>query len=316
MSILIYMGHAKLPELSDYWSTSVFYESQFMKLINISRDRWIANRSALLFTRNEMPETASDSEGSELSDDNTDKQFLSSSRVLSIHGEIEPISRVRAILELFRRRCRAVLQPERDICFDELAGKAHHRAYPNLIFHNLHKHAGVGFKLCAICTSDGYITDFEPAAIGNTELSPRNAMLNLCRSLSHKNHRMFADNLFVSMASITASYELLQQVFLSGTASKNCIGFPSVLKLHSEKGFKYLDLQTVDYEAIDSTGAPMTVATVWCDSEKTRFLGAGAGTQECQLQRRKRSKGKTSGHGKRAIGRVFVGPSLLRRCVF
>ena len=54
------------------------------------------------------------------------------------------------------------------------------------------------------------------------------------------------------------------------------------------------------YEATCTTGSPMTVAGVWCDSEETRFLGAGAGTQGRHLQRRKRSKGKTSGHGKRA----------------
>ena len=207
---------------------------------------------------------------------------------------------MRAILELLRRCSRAVLQPERDICFEELAIKAHHHAYPNLIFRNLHKHTGLGFKLWAICKSDGYITDFEPAVIGNTEFSSRNAMLNLCRSLPHKNYRMLADNLFFSVASITACYELQKQVFLSGTASKNCIGFPSVLKLHLEKGNKYLDLQLGDYEAMYSTAAPMKVATVWCDSEKIKFLGADAGTQECQLQKRKRSKEKTSDHGKRA----------------
>ena len=59
------MGHDMLPELPDFWSTSVFYESQFMKLTSISRDRSIAIRSALHFTRNEIPESANDNEGSE-----------------------------------------------------------------------------------------------------------------------------------------------------------------------------------------------------------------------------------------------------------
>ena len=43
-------------------------------------------------------ETASDSEGSELSDDNKDTQISSNSHAPSIHGEIDPFSKMRAIL--------------------------------------------------------------------------------------------------------------------------------------------------------------------------------------------------------------------------
>ena len=62
--------------------------------------------------RNEVPGTASDSEGSGQSDGDKYAQLLSNSRVPSIYGERDPFCKVRTILELLRRRSRADLQPE------------------------------------------------------------------------------------------------------------------------------------------------------------------------------------------------------------
>ena len=73
-----------------------------MKLINASRARWISIRRNLHFSQNEMPETESDCECRELSDDDKDAQLLSNSRVPSIHGRTDPFSNVHFILQLLR----------------------------------------------------------------------------------------------------------------------------------------------------------------------------------------------------------------------
>ena len=129
----------------------------------------------------------------------------------------------------------------------------------------------MGYKIWAICTPDGYLVEFEPAVIGKKEPAPKAALLELCRSLPHKNYRMYADNLFVNMATITECYNLTQRVYLSGTVMKNYCEFPKLLLEHAIKGKKNLFLRHGDYEAMYTCGPPKVVAVVWCDSEKQNF---------------------------------------------
>ena len=79
------------------------------------------------------------------------------------------------------------------------------------------KHTSAGFKLWAICTPSGVLIDFEPCVMSHEGLKPRNAMITMCKSLPNSNYRLWADNLFVTMATIKSCYELPQQVFLYGT---------------------------------------------------------------------------------------------------
>lgn len=99
-----------------------------------------------------------------------------------------------------------------------------------------------------------------------------------------KHYRIFADNLFMSMKTITACYLLTQLIFLSGTAAIKCVGYP----IEREN---YLKLSAGEYEVMYSIAPPAVVAVVWCDSGETRFLGAGACIEESSLKRRKSSRG-------------------------
>ena len=241
-----------------------------------------------------------------------------SARLILIHGHDDPSHKVRPILEIFRARCKTVIVPSRDICFDELAIQYHHRAFSRLIYRKMHKHTSVGFKIWAICCPDGYIVDFEPAVVRNRELAPRAAFLSLFCELPHSNYCLFADNLFVNIATITECYNLLQSVFLSGTVSKNCTGFLKALLNHSMKGSKILNLQHAEYEAMPNDGLPQTVAVVWCHIEETKFLGSGSGSDEATLFQRKHSTGTEAGHGKRRIlaPRIAVDYNLSMRGVY
>lgn len=86
--------------------------------------------------------------------------------------------------------------------------------------------------------------------------------------------------------------------FLSGTARSDCTGLPQILKDHSKPAKKYLDTIAGEYEAMFTDGPPKTVTVVWHDSEKTRMLGFGAGSEESQLNRRKTSEASEEGYGK------------------
>lgn len=121
----------------------------------------------------------------------------------------------------------------------------------------------------------------------------------LCKTLPGKNYRLFVDDLFVDMSTILDCFELSQKVFLSGAAAKNCLGFPTVLAQHFQKGKKHLNISNGQYEAMFTECDPKVVAVVWADSEKTRMLGSGAGSSESYLERRQRSMGSSQGHGKR-----------------
>ena len=65
------------------------------------------------------------------------------------------------------------------------------------------------------------------------------------------------------------------------------------------KGTQNLFLRNGDYESMFTEGPPKTVAVVWRDSEKTKFMGFGSGSIEAELERRKCSCDKQEDHGKR-----------------
>ncbi len=82
----------------------------------------------------------------------------------------------------------------------------------------------MGFKLWTICTSSGYLFDLEPSVMGRAGLTLRRSLLLLCESLKHSNYCLWGDNLFVSMATIAACYQIPQKIFPSGTPRRDAAG--------------------------------------------------------------------------------------------
>lgn len=141
LRVLIYMGCASFTNIRDYWSTSELIKTEFMQRCSISRDRWETIRTALHFT--------SPSEDPQQKDNDARSRLL--------HPESDPFDKVWPLLESYRSRCRAVMELGRDLYFDELAVKAHHSTFSHLIYRKLHKHTGVGFKIWALCTPEGFL---------------------------------------------------------------------------------------------------------------------------------------------------------------
>ena len=105
------------------------YNNKFVKKVGMSRNRWLSIRKALHFVRNETNETDTDSEV----DENYDRTEQVTSRYMRIHGQDDSLHKVRPILEEFRKQCRTIIVPSRDLYFDEFEIKAHHRAYSRVI---------------------------------------------------------------------------------------------------------------------------------------------------------------------------------------
>ena len=58
--------------------------------------------------------------------------------------------------------------------------------------------------------------------------------------------------------------------------------YKNIVKPRYERS-KSLNLQHGEYEAMYNDGIPQTVAFVRCDTEKTKFLGSGSGSDEATL---------------------------------
>lgn len=101
-------------------------------------------------------------------------------------------------------------------------------------------------------------------------------MILPCKSLKHTNYRHWGDNLFISIATIHECYKLPQRTLLSSTVRKDCAGYPPIVKEHSKATKRKLNFSTGDCEAMFTSGPPAVVSVLWMDTEKTRFLGAGA----------------------------------------
>ena len=124
----------------------------------------------------------------------------------------------------------------------------------------MHKHTTVGYNIWPICSPDGYIVDFERAVIGNLDLTPRKALLELCRVLPHKYYCLYAGDLFVNMSAIPECSKLPQYVYLSGIVTKNCAGFSRILLEHACNGSKHLFLNHGEYEDMCSESPSKSVA--------------------------------------------------------
>lgn len=74
------------------------------------------------------------------------------------------------------------------------------------------------------------------------------------------------------------------------------VGFLRILKEHSKASKKKFTLLEGEYECMYILEQPSTAAVVWFDSDKTRFIGAGSGTEEYELARRKLSNGYSERH--------------------
>ncbi len=131
--------------------------------------------------------------------------------------------------------------------------------------------------------------------MGYAGLTTRRSLLLLCESLMHSNYCLWADNLFVSMTTISAWYQMPQKVCLSGTARKDAAGYPSILNQHSLASKKDFSSATGEYEALHTRVPPESVAVLWMNSEKTRFLGSSSDSTESELRRRQRSNSSSQG---------------------
>ena len=135
--------------------------------------------------------------------------------------------------------------------------------------------------------------------IGQEALVPRKALLLVCESLPRMYYRMFADNLFVNMQTISTCYELKQKTFLCGTARSDYVEFPNILKNHAKAPKNNLDLEEGEYQCMRTIDPPQSVDLVWFEREKNRFISSGADSREAQVFRRKRAEGDVDGHGKK-----------------
>ena len=116
----------------------------WVKSVGMSRNRWKSIKQAIHFGGNCNEETESDCQISDnISRSEEESELTRFGRIYVLN---DPPKKVHLTLKLLRKKCTTVITPERDLCFDELDAKDHHRAYSRVIFRKSYKRTGVGFK--------------------------------------------------------------------------------------------------------------------------------------------------------------------------
>ena len=263
LACTLYTGIVHMPALRDYWSNSTSFSQPGMRRFGMPVRRYEAIKSVLHFN----------------------SRFDEATREDAYY-------KVRPLLDLFLQRCQTVVVPGKHVSVDEQIVKCENRSAPHLIFMNMPKADDQGYKVWAMCTTNGILVDFMPAikvSAGGT--NGRDALVQMALRLPRAGHHIWADNLFVTYPSMETLYNAPRRTYLAGTLSVNAAGMPKVIKdlkdkkRHIEKG---------DYMAVYATDPFPVVFSSWLDSKVMLMGGTGASTSESEVERRGR------GHGKQA----------------
>ncbi|XP_031358920.1 piggyBac transposable element-derived protein 4-like [Photinus pyralis] len=198
LGLLLHMGPCSLPQISSYWSTSVFYNIPFWRQV-MSRNRFQALLRFLHCSDNSIP-----------SDDR--------------------LYKVRPILTHFNKVMRNNYTPGKNICIDESMmlwrGRLFFRQY---IKNKKHKY---GVKLYKLCESNGLVQKIK-IYCGKSDIQDKNVghstgvVLHLMKDYLNKGHVLHMDNFYNSVRLTTLLSEM--KTYLCGTLRSNRKGNPKVV---------------------------------------------------------------------------------------
>ncbi|XP_065188227.1 piggyBac transposable element-derived protein 4-like [Sycon ciliatum] len=203
LGLTIYMGIARLPHLSHYWSTSTLFHGLWARHMIPT---FIRYKALLCFLHIVDPTT----------EDAADK-----------------LRKVRLVNDHFQQKCRELFQPFQSIAIDERMVKSKARfAFKQYISN---KPVRFGFKVFALCDSAlHYLYNFkiytgrEHAGQVDHGLA-HNIVTELLQPLSGQGYKLYTDNFYTSPHLFSDLFEN-HKTAAAGTCQVNRRGFPAVLK--------------------------------------------------------------------------------------
>ncbi|KAE9545778.1 hypothetical protein AGLY_001321 [Aphis glycines] len=132
------------------------------------------------------------------------KRYLHFANNLSVPNLNDRYWKIRPVLDILHKTFHDCASPTEHVSIDEMMipfkGKSHLKQYIQS------KPKKWGFKIWVQANSNGYVNCFEPYKASTVDRTKYgligDSVLNLCHALHGKNHKLFMDNLFTSLAVI------------------------------------------------------------------------------------------------------------------